>query len=124
MPPSFFDSLSDNDVLFIDSSHIAKTGSDVLHLFLRVLPGIPRGVWVHIHDIFLPYEYPKHWVEQLLYWNEQYLLAALLANTAKYEVVAGNYFLSRAGIADFQRVGLPEKGALPGGTSFWMRAMA
>ena len=81
-PDSVFLGLEPSDILFIDGSHISKTGSDVNHLFLRILPRLPRGVVVHIHDICLPFEYPKAWSEDVLcYWNEQYVLAALLANS-------------------------------------------
>ena len=99
-PDSAFLELAPNDILFIDGSHISKTGSDVNHLFLRILPRMPKGVLVHIHDICLPYEYPKRWSDDVLcYWNEQYVLAALLANSPKWEILLGVYYLQKtAGI--------------------------
>ena len=98
-PDSVFLELEPSDVLFIDGSHISKTGSDVNHLFLRILPRLPSGVLVQIHDICLPYEYPRYWSEDALcYWNEQYVLAALLANSTKWEILLGVYFLQRADI--------------------------
>jgi len=122
---SVFLGLEPNDILFIDGSHISKTGSDVNHLFLRILPRLPAGVVVHIHDICLPYEYPRNWSEDVLcYWNEQYVLAALLANSTKYEILAGVYFIQRndhLALAPF----VPEiAGIFPGGGSLWMRARA
>lgn len=120
--PEFFDVLEENDVLFIDSSHVCKTGSDVNHLYLRVLPRLKPGVWVHLHDIFLPFEYPKSWVEQRLYWNEQYLLAALLANSSKWAVAIANYFLSRTAPERIYRFAIPSLGVSAGGASFWIRA--
>jgi methyltransferase family protein len=121
LPISFFTNLTAGDILFVDGSHICKTGSDVNHLLLRILPLLPAGVWIHVHDIFLPFEYPKDWVKQRLYWNEQYVLAALLANSPKLEPVLAHYFLLRqAGqrLADY----LPAiAGVQPGGTSFWIR---
>lgn len=118
-----FAALEDGDVLFIDSSHVAKTGSDVVHLFLRVLPCLAPGVIVHVHDVFLPFEYPKAWAEQRLYWNEQYLLAALLADSAKWRVLAANHFLARTVPDRLYAFALPEIGVAAGGASFWMRAL-
>ncbi len=118
---SVFLSLEPSDILFIDGSHISKTGSDVNHLFLRILPRLPAGVIVQIHDICLPYEYPRNWSEDVLcYWNEQYVLAALLANGVKYEILVGVYFVQRNDLAAL-RPFVPElPGVFPGGGSLWM----
>ena len=62
VPLSVFEALETGDVLFIDSSHVAKTGSDVNYLFFEVLPRLKKGVRIHVHDIFLPHDYPKQWV--------------------------------------------------------------
>ena len=122
-PDSVFLSLAPSDILFIDGSHISKTGSDVNHLFLRILPRIPEGVIVHIHDICLPYEYPKAWSEDVLcYWNEQYVLAALLANSSKYEILVGVYFLQRTDIETLRPFVPAVRGVFPGGGSIWLRA--
>ena len=72
--------LTAGDVLFIDSSHVAAAGNDVAQLFLNVVPSLPPGVIVHVHDVFLPYEYPREWVAEYG-WNEQYLLHALLSSS-------------------------------------------
>src|SRR5207245_655950 len=78
-PSRILSRLDRNDILFIDSSHEIKTGNDVLHLFLNILPSLSPGVIVHVHDIFLPFEYPKEWiVEHRWAWGEQYLLQSLL----------------------------------------------
>jgi predicted O-methyltransferase YrrM len=83
-----FQSLSENDILFIDSSHVCKVGSDVQFLFLEVLPRIRPGVVVHVHDIFTPVEYPKHWVlDWHRFWNEQYLLQTFLSFNVAFEVL-------------------------------------
>ena len=119
-----FLSLAPSDILFIDGSHICKTGSDVNHLFLRILPRLPAGVVVHVHDICLPYEYPRRWSEDVLcYWNEQYVLAALLANSSKFEILVGSYFMQNADIEALRPFGpKPEiAGVFPGGGSLWMR---
>jgi predicted O-methyltransferase YrrM len=83
-----FESLSENDILFIDSSHVCKIGSDVQFMFLEVLPRIRPGVVVHVHDIFMPVEYPKQWVlDWHRFWNEQYVLQAFLSCNAAFEVL-------------------------------------
>jgi predicted O-methyltransferase YrrM len=88
VPLEFFRSLSSSDILFIDSSHVCKIGSDVHYEFLEILPNLASGVVVHVHDIFLPREYPKEWVKDWhRYWNEQYLLQAFLAFNSEFEVL-------------------------------------
>lgn len=73
-----FDVLEANDILFIDSSHVSKTGSDVNHIYFEILPRLKPGVFVHIHDIGYPFEYPEDWVMKGRAWNEAYLLRAFL----------------------------------------------
>ncbi|MEM8805754.1 MAG: DUF4214 domain-containing protein [Cyanobacteria bacterium P01_G01_bin.38] len=75
---SIFSSLDAGDILFIDSTHVGKAGSDVNKLFFEVLPLIKKGVFIHIHDIFYPLEYPDRWLEAGRAWNEQYILRAFL----------------------------------------------
>jgi len=93
VPLSLFYSLEENDILFIDSSHVLKIGSDVQYEYLEVLPRLKKGVIIHIHDIFLPEEYRKDWVvNDYIFWNEQYLLQAFLAFNESFKVIwAGNY---------------------------------
>lgn len=80
VPLSFFEELAANDILFIDSSHAVKFQSDVCREFLDILPVVQPGVWVHVHDIFFPTDYPACWVlDQRIAFNEQYLLEAFLA---------------------------------------------
>jgi Methyltransferase domain len=80
--------LTENDVLFIDSSHVVKIGSDVVHEFLTILPALAPGVVIHIHDIFLPAEYPRMFIDEArLFWSEQYLLEAFLTFNRKFEVI-------------------------------------
>lgn len=78
--------LDDRSILFIDSSHRVATGGDVVFLLLRVLPQLPPGVLVHIHDIVLPYDYPLAWIEHGWGWNEQYLVQAMLESD-QFEVL-------------------------------------
>jgi len=78
-----FTSLERGDVLFIDSTHVSKAGSDVNHLFFEVIPRLAQGVWIHLHDIFHPFEYPDAWIREGRAWHEIYLLRAFLTcNTA------------------------------------------
>ena len=88
-----FDRLAPGDVLFIDSSHRVFTNSDVTVVFLDVLPRLQPGVLVHLHDIFLPYDYPPEWRDR--YYSEQYLLAAmLLAQSSRFRIALPNAFIS------------------------------
>ncbi|MGH9512995.1 MAG: class I SAM-dependent methyltransferase [Terriglobales bacterium] len=83
-----FASLGDGDVLFIDSSHVASVGSDVVREYLEVIPQLNPGVIVHLHDIFLPSDYPRRAVLQnLWFWSEQYLLQSFLSFNSKFEVL-------------------------------------
>ena len=81
--------LDSGDLLFIDSSHVIRPQGDVLKEYLEILPLLKAGVYVHIHDIFSPRDYLTSWVvDDVKFWNEQYLLEALLTNSNRYEVVA------------------------------------
>jgi predicted O-methyltransferase YrrM len=113
---SFFDSLSENDILFIDSSHVLKNYGDVELEFLRILPSLNKGVIVHVHDIFLPYNYPTNWI---LDWKcvltEQQILAAFLHNNSNIEILSGNYYRLKNNIE------IPEKIEHKVGGSFWFK---
>lgn len=90
VPLEEFAALEAGDILFVDSSHVVKTGSDVNRIFFDVLPALARGVHIHIHDVFLPHDYPQSWaVEQNRSWNEQYLVQALLMYTTGFRVEFG-----------------------------------
>ena len=81
-----FERLGPGDVLFVDSSHVSKLGSDVNHLFLEVFPRLRPGVWVHVHDIGFPFEYPIEWAREHRGWNEAYLLRAFLCLNPSFAV--------------------------------------
>lgn len=88
VPLRVFEELEENDILFIDSTHVLKTGSDVHYEYLEILPRLKKGVIVHIHDIFLPAEYPRNWLlNNHWFWNEQYLLQAFLQFNDNFEVL-------------------------------------
>lgn len=98
VPMHVFEELRERDVLFVDTSHTVKAGGDVNRIILDILPTLAPGVWVHFHDIFLPYEYPREWLtEKQLYWAEQYLLQAFLAFNEEFEVRLACHALARAG---------------------------
>ncbi len=87
VPLEFFDNLQVNDILFIDSSHAVKFGGDVCREFLEILPRLKPGVWVHVHDVFFPQDYPARWlIDQRQAFTEQYLLEAFLAFNQAFEV--------------------------------------
>jgi len=96
LPLERFLELGRGDVLFVDSSHTVKLGSDVNFLVLEVLPRLRPGVVVHFHDIFLPYEYPRAWYERGTYLAEHYLLHAFLIGNAAYEIVFAAHAVVRA----------------------------
>jgi hypothetical protein len=116
----FFSQLGSGDILFIDSSHTVRIGGDVNYLFLEVLPRLNPGVIVHVHDIFLPFEYRRDWViDEFRFWGEQYLLQAFLTFNSEFEVLMANRYLAHRYLEDV-------KAAFPnsvrwGGGSFWMR---
>jgi hypothetical protein len=91
--PEVFRELAANDILFIDSSHVVKTDSDVNYVFFEVLPRLQDGVYIHFHDIFHPFEYPPEWVYQGRAWNEAYLLRGFLQENSRYRIELFNSFL-------------------------------
>lgn len=92
-----FEELEKEDILFIDSSHFIQTGNDVVFLYLNVLPRLPAGCLVHVHDVFLPYDYPAEWkVEKGWEWNEQYLVQAMLQYGNGFDVLWAGHYLQRS----------------------------
>jgi predicted O-methyltransferase YrrM len=116
-----FETLRSGDILFIDSSHVAKTGSDVNHLYFEVLPRLRAGVRIHIHDIFFPHDYPKDWViDENRSWNEQYLVRALLMYSSAFRVVFGCSYAFHRFPADVKRALALPGGEAFGGGSLWI----
>lgn len=116
---SLFQKLEAGDVLFIDSSHTAKVGSDVSYLLCRVLPKLKPGVIVHFHDIFYPQAYPHSWIKEGRAWNETLFLRAFLIGNTKFEVLAFNAFAAHEFPEFFKDVASNFLNA-PGG-SIWLR---
>jgi predicted O-methyltransferase YrrM len=114
-----FDELENGDVLFIDSSHVSKVGSDVNRLVFDVLPRLRPGVLVHFHDIGWPFEYPSAWIYAGRAWNEAYLVRALLTFSRGFEIVLSNHFLSLFHQSEVAAQ-MPLWGRAPGG-SLWIR---
>ena len=91
-----FRRLKENDILFIDSSHVAKPGSDVEKIIFEILPVLQKGVLVHFHDMFFPYRYPKHfYVDHMRFWNENYILPAFLSGNKEWEIIISNSHIQR-----------------------------
>ena len=91
---NIFSQLKAGDLLFIDSSHVIKYGSDLQTLFFNILPFLPEGVFVHFHDIFYPFEYPYEWLKKGIYWNEIYFLRAFLSYNYNWEIYFFNTYVS------------------------------
>jgi hypothetical protein len=116
-PEYFQERLSDGDVLFIDSTHTVRAGSDCLQIYLRVLPSLTQRLWVHAHDIYLPFPQPRFQFERHVYWTEQYLLYAWLLDNPRTQVCFGSAYnraVNRFPLRRLMRDRWPMHGA-----SFW-----
>jgi predicted O-methyltransferase YrrM len=113
------EALGTGDILFIDTSHEVKPANDVAYIYGQLLDKVAPGVIVHIHDIFLPYEYPRSWVMDIgLKWGEQYLVHAILANPTSWEVLWPGYYLQRT-LPDFAQHFPHNRGGAA--QSLWLR---
>jgi hypothetical protein len=93
VPPERFAALRAGDILFIDSSHVLKTGSDVHYALFYVLPVLQPGVIVHLHDVPFPFEYPELWIERNHSWNEAYAVQAFLMYNREFSILFWNSML-------------------------------
>ncbi len=111
-----------DDVLFIDSTHVAKTGSDVNRIFFEILPALNPGVLIHLHDVFPLFEYPRDWITEQRGWTEQYVLRAFLQYNSQFEIVLWPNFLwaFHAGVL----VDRYPTMATNAGGAFWMRKVS
>lgn len=121
-----FDSLGENDMLFIDSSHVAKIGSDVLHIVSNILPRLRRGVIIHFHDVLWPFEYPQAWLEGGAALNEAYFLRAFLQYNSAFEILYFNSFMAIHHADEVRRMmpaalKAPPQAGMPGNSSLWIR---
>ena len=119
---SLFKSLGRNDILFIDSSHMVRPQGDVLFEFLEILPSLNPGVIIHVHDIFSPRDYThKHLVEDVLFWNEQYILEAFLSCNKQFKIIAAlNYLKNHYPNEMMSKLPLLRKYPSHEPGSFWM----
>lgn len=122
VPLDVFASLEAGDVLFVDTTHTVKLDSDVNRIVLDVLPALAPGVFVHVHDIFLPYQYPRRWAEDSgFHWTEQYLLQAFLAGNRDFEVLAATFALCRERPEAMRRL-VPSWREGAEASAFWIRS--
>ena len=122
VPMERFTSLGAGDVLFIDSSHVAKVGSDVVHLVTAVLPRLRKGVVIHFHDVFWPFEYPETWIRGGRAWNEDYFLKAFLQFNTSFKLLFFNSYIATHHAAAAERH-LPLFMKNPGG-GLWIEKTA
>ncbi|MCL6261226.1 class I SAM-dependent methyltransferase [Aquiflexum sp. TKW24L] len=119
---SFFEILEQNDILFIDSSHIIRPQGDVLFEYLELLPTLKSGVLIHVHDIFTPKDYLNEWVlENHFLWNEQYLLEAFLTYNSEFKIIGALNYLTHNYRNEFAAkcpIFATQQGREPG--AFWM----
>jgi len=119
VPLETFNNLKENDILFVDSSHVSKCFSDVNYILFHVLPNLPKGVIVHFHDIFCNFEYPKAWVFEGRGWNENYILRSFLQFNSDFKVMFFNDYIYRKE-ANFVKEKMPLVSRNNGG-SIWLK---
>jgi hypothetical protein len=125
VPLAEFEKLEENDILFIDSSHVLKEASDVRFEYCEIVPRLKKGVLVHFHDIFLPLPYPRSWVvDGLRFWNEQYILQALLAFNSSFEVLWAGSYMNYKHPEALQRAFPSYRAHETAPGSFWIRRTA
>lgn len=119
--PKFFEELNENDILFIDSSHVIRPNGDVLYQILEIFPLLKPGVIIHVHDIFSPNDYLQSWHNDgVNFWNEQYLLEAFLTCNDKFEIICAVNFLKHECFSELKTVApMLEESREPG--SMWIR---
>jgi hypothetical protein len=114
-----FAALRADDVLLVDSTHVLKTGSDVNRILFEILPALAPGVYVHFHDVFYPFEYPREWAHQQRAWNEIYALRAFLQYNEAFEITYFNHFFALFH-AERLRAAMPLCAERPG-SGLWLR---
>lgn len=116
IPVELFEDLRENDILFIDSSHVSRMGSDVNFLIFEVLPRLKKGVYIHFHDMMYPFIYPKEWIYEGRAYNEMYILRAFLMNNKEYSIqLFGDMICQKYGDK------IPEKLKGCGDGSLWIK---
>ncbi|KIA85263.1 class I SAM-dependent methyltransferase [Flavobacterium sp. AED] len=118
IPLDVFRKLKGRDVLFVDSTHVTKTGSDVNYILFEILPILESGVLIHFHDVFYPFEYPKEWVFKGFNWNEDYILKAFLMYNDKFEIKLFSEYLHKHHKDSFRDLPLSYKNT---GGNLWIQ---
>jgi hypothetical protein len=117
-----FEALEPGDIFFVDSTHVLSIGSDVHCELLEIVPRLREGTFVHFHDIFLPYEYPRDWVlDEKRFWNEQYALQAFLAFNDSFRVIWSSQLMHRRHSPALQAAFSSYDPLRHSPGSFWMR---
>lgn len=122
VPLEVFLSLESGDLLFIDSSHVVKCGSDLHFIFFEILPRLKPGVFVHFHDVFFPFDYPSEWLMKGQYWNENYFLRAFLSYNTEWSIRFFNSYVHFE-FGDFIREKMPLCAKNPGGSLYIQREL-
>ena len=121
VPLSEFQRLEAGDLLFVDTTHTVKIGGEVNRIILELLPLLAPGVIIHVHDIYLPFEYPREYLEERnFFWAEQYLLQAFLEFNERFEILFGVHALARKFPQQLDAM-LPSGAAGPHPSAFWLR---
>jgi predicted O-methyltransferase YrrM len=120
VPLDTFAALEANDILFVDSTHVSKTGSDVNYILFEILPVLKPGVMIHFHDVFYPFEYPKAWVFAGHNWNEDYILKAFLMYNTTFEITLFSEYIHRYHPNGFAKMPLTAKNF---GGNLWIEKM-
>jgi hypothetical protein len=117
-----FSRLEAGDILFYDGSHCLRTASDVNWMFFEVLPRVPPGVWIHVHDVHWPRDYAEQWIfDEGLSWNEQYFVQAFLMHNSSYRPRLGSVMV-------YHQKGAELEGLFPtnidNASSLWLEKVA
>ena len=123
VPSELFSTLESGDLLFIDSSHVLKCGSDLQLLMFEILPHLPSGIYVHFHDVFYPFDYPTEWLQEGRYWNENYFLRAFLSYNCEWSILFFNSYVAFA-FSDFINQYMPLCVKNPGGSLYIRREIS
>ena len=105
LAPELLEKLNENDILFVDSSHVVKPQGDILKIYLEIFPKLSKGVIIHIHDIFTPRDYPSKWLkEENRFYNEQYLFEAIMDHSSRYNVLCSLNYLKNDHYNELKKV--------------------
>jgi hypothetical protein len=119
--PTFAD-LDEDDILFIDSTHVAAVGSDVVYELLEIVPRVKKGVIVQVHDVYFPDEYPREGVmENFMFWNEQYLVQAFLAFNDSFEILLSGSLMNALRPEDLEQAFSSYRRGRTRPASLWIR---